>query len=164
MIFPEIFYFLSVFFLMKFQKLSIGKTVLKKTNGDLLLAFLIFKTLFRSVLFCFQFFWFLCNRLFYLSGNCWSFFIDVKIPYLRWCWYCCLDLLECIVNKNLYAEFSGLYNVSGFFDYFFAGLVCFFRDSNLIVQRQHYGNNTMDHRSDYIGSFSYYDLFWSSVC
>jgi hypothetical protein len=29
-----------------------------------------------------------------------------------------------------------LYDVSGFFDYFFARLVCFFRGSNLIVQRQ----------------------------
>jgi hypothetical protein len=137
MIFPEIFHFLSVFFLMKFQKLSAGKTVLKKqTNGDLLLAFLIFKTLFCSVLFYFRFFWFLCNWLFCWAGDHRSFFIGAKIPYLRWCRYFCLDILGRIVSKNLYADFSGLYNVSGFFDYFFAELVCFFRGSNLIVQRQ----------------------------
>lgn len=137
MIFPEIFHFLSFFFLTRFQKLSVGKTVLKtQTNGDLLLAFLIFKTLFCSVLFCFRFFGFLCRWLFYWAGARWDFFKCVKIPYLRWCRYFCLDLLGRIASKNLYADFSGLYDVSGFFDYFFARLVCFFRGSNLIVQRQ----------------------------
>jgi hypothetical protein len=55
MFFPEIFYFLSVFFLRKFQKRSTGKIVLKKWMANVIsLAFLIFKTLFRPILFCFR--------------------------------------------------------------------------------------------------------------
>jgi hypothetical protein len=73
MIFPEIFHFLSVLFLRKFQKLSAGKTVSKKPMNDgLSLAFLIFKTLFHAVLFCFRFFGFLCKRLF-----CWQGIIEI---------------------------------------------------------------------------------------
>ncbi|MDR3199419.1 MAG: hypothetical protein LBU34_16240 [Planctomycetaceae bacterium] len=140
MIFPEFFYFLPVFFLMKFQKLSAGagKTVSKKSmNGDVLLIFLIFKTLSHSVLTCFRFLWFLCRKLFRLAGNSRNFFIDAEIPFLPGCRFFRLDILRCNACKNLSVGiFSGLYDVSGFSDCFFVRLVCFFRDSKLIVQRQ----------------------------
>jgi hypothetical protein len=68
MFFLEIFYFLPVFFLRKFQQLSPGKTVLKKRMTKVIsLAFLIFKTLFRPVLFCFR-----LHRFFRQCFFCWS--------------------------------------------------------------------------------------------
>jgi hypothetical protein len=68
MFFPEIFYFLSVFFLRKFHQLATEKTVLKKRMTKVIsLAFLIFKTSFRPVLFCFRLHRFLRQCFF-----CWS--------------------------------------------------------------------------------------------
>jgi hypothetical protein len=55
MFFPEIVYFLSVFFLRKLQTLSTGKTVLKKRMPNILSLALIFKTLFHPILLCFRF-------------------------------------------------------------------------------------------------------------
>ncbi|MDR0611093.1 MAG: hypothetical protein LBG58_13355 [Planctomycetaceae bacterium] len=67
MFFLEFFHFLSVLFLWKLPKLSAVKTVLKnRITPVLALAFLIFKTLFRSVSFCFRFLGFFRRRLF-----CW---------------------------------------------------------------------------------------------
>jgi hypothetical protein len=78
MIFPEIFHFLSVLFLRKFQKLSAGKTVSKKPMNDgLSLAFLIFKTLFHAVLFCFRFFGFLCIGFLCKRLFCWQGIIEI---------------------------------------------------------------------------------------
>jgi hypothetical protein len=75
-----------------------------------------------------------------LAGNNWNFFIyfkiHVKILFSLRCRFFCFDLLRRIAGKKLYAVYSGLCNVSEFFDYFFAVLVCFFRVSNLIIQRQ----------------------------
>jgi hypothetical protein len=127
MFFPEIFHFLAVVVLKKLHKLSTPQitpqTILKKrTNDNLFLAFLIFKTLFQPVLFCFRFLEFLCKKLLYWQGNCWNFFMLVEISISEWCWLLRLCMLERIDNKNLCGGIfcSGLHNVSSSFDCSFA--------------------------------------------